>query len=144
MRAPARGEGALREPLRRVFLRAREAASLRLHRSATCQRGGGRLITSAHEGRALFDNIRKFLRYRLSSNMGEVLTVFLGVVGAGVIGLGAGACEALVLPLLTTQILWVNRWLWGAIALSALLQVAVVHFPLRNLAFGTAPLSLQQ
>jgi len=40
--------------------------------------------------------------------------------------------------------LFVNRWLWGAIALSALLQVAVVHFPPLNLVFGTAPLSLQQ
>jgi magnesium-transporting ATPase (P-type) len=37
-----------------------------------------------------------------------------------------------------------NRWLWGAIALSVLLQVAVVHLPPLNLAFGTVPLSLQQ
>jgi magnesium-transporting ATPase (P-type) len=34
-----------------------------------------------------------------------------------------------------------NRWLWGAIALSLLLQVLVVHVPLLNRAFGTAPLS---
>lgn len=40
--------------------------------------------------------------------------------------------------------LFVNRWLWGAIALSVLLQVAAVHFAPLNLAFGTAPLSLQQ
>ena len=40
--------------------------------------------------------------------------------------------------------LFVNRWLWGAIALSALLQVAVVHLQPLNLAFGTVPLSLQQ
>ncbi len=59
------------------------------------------------EGRAIFDNIRKFLRYLLSSNMGEVLTVFLGVVGAGAIGLTATG-DAVVLPLLATQILWVN------------------------------------
>ena len=30
----------------------------------------------------IFDNIRKFLRYLLSSNVGEVFTVFLGVVFA--------------------------------------------------------------
>ena len=208
------------------------------------------IVDAVREGRGIFDNIRKFLRYLLSSNMGEVLTVFLGVVGAGVIGL-AGRGEAIVLPLLATQILWVNLitdsgpalamgvdpqtddvmarpprkpteraidarmwwgvieiglvmalatlltidlylpggliegtndlhnartagftvlvfaqlfnclnarsettsafhhlfvnpWLWGAIALSALLQVAVVHVGWLNVAFGTVPLSLEQ
>ncbi|MEO8804669.1 MAG: cation-translocating P-type ATPase [Burkholderiaceae bacterium] len=207
------------------------------------------IVEAVREGRGIFDNIRKFLRYLLSSNMGEVLTVFLGVVGAGVIGLqGAGPGNAVVLPLLATQILWlnlitdswpalamgvdpatddvmaraprarserlidarmwagvfeiglvvalvtlltmdmllpggliegkgdlatartagftvlvfahlfncfnarsettsafhrpfVNQWLWGAVALSALLQVAVVHAPFLNLAFGTVPLA---
>ena len=65
------------------------------------------LVEAIREGRALFDNIRKCLRYLLSSNMGEVLTVFLGVLGAGWLGL-QGAGTALVLPLLATQILWVN------------------------------------
>ena len=37
--------------------------------------------------------------------------------------------------------LFVNPWLWGAIALSLLLQVAVVHIGFLNLAFGTVPLS---
>ena len=182
--------------------------------------------------------------------MGDVLTVFLGVVGSGVIGLNAteaGAGGVVVLPLLATQLLWnnlvtyaapalamgvvpptddlmarkprhvserlidarmwasviqtgvvialltlltmdfylpggliagtgdltsartagftvlvftcftarsdttsafaklfVNPWLWGAIALSLLLQVAVVHVPFLNLAFGTTPLTLDQ
>jgi Ca2+-transporting ATPase len=215
------------------------------------------IVQAVHEGRAVFDNIRKFLRYLLSSNMGEVLTVFLGVVGAGVIGLtgqSTGADGAsVVLPLLATQLLWINLvtdsgpalalgvdppvgdlmarkprplterlinrrmwldvvelglvvavltlltldmylpggliefqgqgqsdltlartaafnvlvfaslfnclaarsdttsawvglfanpWLWGAIALSAALQVAVVHIGFLNLAFGTTPLTL--
>jgi Ca2+-transporting ATPase len=40
--------------------------------------------------------------------------------------------------------LFVNRWLWGAIALSLLLQVAVVHVGWLNVAFGTVPLGLDQ
>ncbi|HMO45736.1 MAG TPA: cation-translocating P-type ATPase [Rubrivivax sp.] len=208
------------------------------------------IVDAVHEGRNIFDNIRKFLRYLLSSNMGEVLTVFLGVVGAGVIGLTRTG-EAVVLPLLATQLLWinlltdsgpalamgvdpetddvmarkprrpteraidarmwagvvviglvmavvtlltldiylpgglvegtqdlatartaaftvlvlaqlfncfnarsettsafrhlfVNPWLWGAIALSLALQVAVVHVGVLNLAFGTVPLAADQ
>ncbi len=66
------------------------------------------IVEAVREGRGIFDNIRKFLRYLLSSNMGEVLTVFLGVVLAGVIGLSGAPGEAVVLPLLATQILWIN------------------------------------
>ena len=40
--------------------------------------------------------------------------------------------------------LFANPWLWGAVALSLLLQVAVVHLPFLNVAFGTAPLALEQ
>ena len=208
------------------------------------------IVTAVREGRGIFSNIRKFLRYLLSSNMGEVLTVFLGVVLAGAIGL-AGAGEAVVLPLLATQILWINlitdsgpalamgvdppagdvmarkprrltervidarmwavvietglvmaaatlvtmdyylpggliagthdldnartaaftvlvfaqlfnclnarsdtasafrslfanRWLWGAIVMSVLLQIAVVHVGVLNVAFGTVPLAADQ
>jgi P-type Ca2+ transporter type 2C len=65
------------------------------------------IVAAVREGRAIFANIRKFLRYLLSSNIGEVLTMFLGVVGASVIGLDA-AGGAVVAPLLATQILWIN------------------------------------
>jgi magnesium-transporting ATPase (P-type) len=34
--------------------------------------------------------------------------------------------------------------LWGAIGLSAVLQVAVVHVPVLNTAFGTTPLTGEQ
>jgi len=40
--------------------------------------------------------------------------------------------------------LFSNRWLWGAVALSALLQVAVVELGTLNLAFGTVPLPVAQ
>ena len=45
------------------------------------------IIVAIREGRAIFANIRKFLRFLLSSNIGEVFTMFFGVVLAGVIGL---------------------------------------------------------
>jgi Ca2+-transporting ATPase len=65
------------------------------------------IVAAVEEGRAIFANIRKFLRYLLSSNIGEVLTMFFGVLVAGQIGLDTGG-DAVVLPLLATQILWIN------------------------------------
>ncbi len=65
------------------------------------------IVAAVREGRGILDNIRKFLRYLLSSNMGEVLTVLLGVLGARALGL-IEAGGAVVLPLLATQILWIN------------------------------------
>jgi magnesium-transporting ATPase (P-type) len=206
------------------------------------------IVAAIREGRGIFANIRKFLRFLLSSNAGEVMTMFGGVMLAGLLGLDAVG-EAVAVPLLATQILWINlltdgapalamgvdpppddvmrrpprrlgeriidaqmwigivwvglvmavvtlialdlgleggllggsggldegrtmafttlvlaqlfntfnarsdfrsafshlftnRWLWGAIALSALLQVAVVELPVLNDAFSTVPLTL--
>ncbi|MDE2155503.1 MAG: cation-transporting P-type ATPase [Xanthomonadaceae bacterium] len=69
------------------------------------------IVDAVRAGRGVLSNIRKFLRYLLSSNLAEVLTVFLGVAGAGVIGLkptATGNGGIVVLPLLATQILWIN------------------------------------
>jgi Ca2+-transporting ATPase len=66
------------------------------------------IVAAVEEGRSIFANIQKFLRYLLSSNIGEVFTVFFGVVLAGVIGLRAEGGAAVALPLLATQILWIN------------------------------------
>jgi Ca2+-transporting ATPase len=66
------------------------------------------IVAAVEEGRSIFANIQKFLRFLLSSNIGEVLVMFLGVVLAGVIGLGAEAGAAIAVPLLATQILWIN------------------------------------
>ena len=65
------------------------------------------IVAAVEEGRAIFENIRKFLRYLLSSNVGEVMTMFFGVVFARHIGLETGG-GAVVFPLLATQILWIN------------------------------------
>jgi Ca2+-transporting ATPase len=66
------------------------------------------IVAAVEEGRSIFANIQKFLRYLLSSNMGEVLVMFVGVLLAGVIGLGAGSESGFIVPLLATQILWIN------------------------------------
>jgi Ca2+-transporting ATPase len=76
------------------------------------------IVAAVEEGRAIFSNIRKFLRYLLSSNFGEVLTMFLGVVFAGVLGLEESEDGVVVLPLLATQMLWVNLATDGAPALA--------------------------
>ena len=76
------------------------------------------IVAAVEEGRAIFSNIRKFLRYLLSSNFGEVLTMFFGVLLADVIGLTAQGGDNLVLPLLATQILWINLVTDGAPALA--------------------------
>ncbi len=54
------------------------------------------IVAAVEEGRAIFDNIRRFIHYLLSCNVGELLTMFL----ASLLGMP--------LPLLPIQILWVN------------------------------------
>jgi len=75
------------------------------------------IVAAVEEGRAIFSNIRKFLRYLLSSNIGEVMTMFFGVLLAKVIGL-QGEGSGVVLPLLATQLLWINLVTDGAPALA--------------------------
>jgi Ca2+-transporting ATPase len=76
------------------------------------------IVAAVEEGRGIFANIRKFLRFLLSSNIGEVLTMFVGVLLADRIGLRAGSGDAVVLPLLATQVLWINLVTDGAPALA--------------------------
>jgi Ca2+-transporting ATPase len=75
------------------------------------------IVAAVEEGRAIFANIRKFLRYLLSSNIGEVMTMFFGVLLSGKIGLRSDG-DGVVLPLLATQILWINLVTDGAPALA--------------------------
>lgn len=74
------------------------------------------VVAAIEEGRALFDNIRKFLRYLLTSNFGEILVLFFGVLLA--VPLEARSGDTLLLPLLAVQILWINLITDGAPALA--------------------------
>jgi Ca2+-transporting ATPase len=74
------------------------------------------IVAAVEEGRAIYSNIRKFLRYLLSSNIGEVMTMFFGVILADAIGLSPNG--GVVLPLLATQLLWINLVTDGAPALA--------------------------
>src|SRR5690606_33991910 len=76
------------------------------------------IVAAVEEGRAIFSNIRRFLRYLLSSNVGEVMNMSFGVLLADVIGLTAVEADGLLLPLLATQILWINLVTDGAPALA--------------------------
>ena len=54
------------------------------------------IVNAIEEGRTIFSNIREFVEYLFSSNIGEVLVIFMGLV------------LNLPLPLLAVQILWIN------------------------------------
>ena len=54
------------------------------------------IVSAVEEGRTIYDNIRKFIRYLLSTNVGEIVTMFVGLL----VGLKT--------PLLAIQILWIN------------------------------------
>lgn len=54
------------------------------------------IVSAVREGRRIFDNIRKFIKYNMTGNTGEVLTLFVALL------LG------LPIPLLPIHILWIN------------------------------------
>ncbi len=69
----------------------REAASLVL-----ADDNFNTIVAAVEEGRNIYENIRKFIRFLLGCNLGEILTMFLAML------------FALPLPLKPIQILWVN------------------------------------
>lgn len=54
------------------------------------------IVSAVREGRGIFDNIKKSVKFLLSSNIGEILSVFVGML------------MSWSAPLCATQLLWVN------------------------------------
>jgi Ca2+-transporting ATPase len=54
------------------------------------------IVSAIREGRRIYDNIGRFIEYLLSSNLGEVLTIFVSIL------LG------MPLPIIAIQLLWIN------------------------------------
>jgi Ca2+-transporting ATPase len=64
------------------------------------------IVNAVEEGRGIYENIKKFLRFQLSTNAGAILTVFIGTLAG------------LPLPLTALQLLWINIIVDGPPALS--------------------------
>ncbi len=70
------------------------------------------IVAAVEEGRIIYDNIRKFVKYLLTSNSAEILVMFL----APLLGMP--------LPLLPLQILWINLVTDGPAALALSVEPA--------------------
>jgi P-type Ca2+ transporter type 2C len=71
------------------------------------------IVVAAEEGRVVYDNIRRFIKYILGSNIGEVITI----AAAPLMGLGG-------VPLSPLQILWMNLVTDGLPALALAMEPA--------------------
>ncbi len=54
------------------------------------------IVEAVRQGRGIYDNIHKAVKFLLSSNIGEIITIFTGIIMAG------------ISPLCAVQLLWVN------------------------------------
>ncbi|NJO45234.1 MAG: cation-translocating P-type ATPase [Oscillatoriales cyanobacterium RM2_1_1] len=71
------------------------------------------IVAATEEGRIVYDNIRRFVKYILGSNIGEVITI----AAAPILGLGGS-------PLTPLQILWMNLVTDGLPALALAMEPA--------------------
>jgi len=75
------------------------------------------IVGAVEEGRGIYENIQKFLRFLFSTNLSEVLLVAAGAVLAFALDL-RDTTGALMLPLTAAQILWINLMTDGIPALA--------------------------
>jgi P-type Ca2+ transporter type 2C len=65
------------------------------------------IVAAVEEGRNIYENIQKFIRFLFSTNLAEILIVVGGAFGAALMGL-RDETGAILLPLTAVQLLWVN------------------------------------
>jgi Ca2+-transporting ATPase len=75
------------------------------------------IVGAIDEGRGIYENIQKFLRFLFSTNLSEVLLIACGAVLAYALDLRDQA-GGLMLPLTAAQILWINLMTDGLPALA--------------------------
>ncbi len=75
------------------------------------------IVSAIKEGRNIYENIQKFIRFLFSTNLSETLIVVMGVVGSFFLGLRDETGD-LLLPLTAAQLLWVNIITDGPTALA--------------------------
>jgi len=63
------------------------------------------IVLAIEQGRVIFDNIQKVVRYLLTTNLGEMSTLFLSAL---VLSISGGPDHPLFLPLTAAQVLWIN------------------------------------
>ncbi len=60
------------------------------------------IVSAVKEGRVIYDNIRNFILYLLSSNVAEVMIIFFAIILSSIFGL------QYAIPLTAIQLLWLN------------------------------------
>ena len=66
------------------------------------------IVSAVEEGRRIYDNILKAIQFLLSSNVGEILLLFVAILAAPLLASRFGIDIKLIEPLLPIHILWVN------------------------------------
>ncbi|HEU5262310.1 MAG TPA: cation-translocating P-type ATPase [Gemmatimonadales bacterium] len=75
------------------------------------------IVAAVEEGRSIYENIQKFIRFLFSTNLSELLVVAVGAVVAFLLDL-RNAAGGLLVPLTAVQLLWINLISDGAPALA--------------------------
>ena len=67
------------------------------------------VVSAVEEGRRIYDNILKAIQFLLSSNVGEIITLFLAILATPLLASWFGIIDIKELePLLPIHILWIN------------------------------------